>query len=292
MQEGPGTDAAFFSEVAKRKGHRMRFNLTSAVLNVLFPWLTFVTVFATMSFSVFYRWPGLAFLVVFLALVAPMICGAFAIRNERRGAAPDWLKFSAIALLVSVLAGLVLGLGNHSTNMKPFYDIDTLNEYEGVDPSRAKGQALMDAGRITFAQGSYLATNMSMGFKNLDVYCVAPVMKNRDQKVVDFWAVGMNCCQGVGAFRCGDYANGKARSGLRLLKEDQRPFFRLAAQQAEAAFGIVAPHPLFFYWMQAPENEMSGFRNNGWNNFWMWTWAMLVIEVIAVSAFSALQMRK
>eukprot|EP00438_Fugacium_kawagutii_P029114 Skav233711 [mRNA] locus=scaffold2120:100002:105477:+ [translate_table: standard] len=117
-----------------------------------------------------------------------------------------------------------------------------------VNPGREKGQQLMDAGRVYFEDGTGLDTSKSMAFRNLDRYCVAPIV---------FGQVGVNCCSGTTAdFRCGEFDNPKARSGLRLMRqmpraggletasermtvtlnqgEDQRPFFRLAVQQAEA----------------------------------------------------------
>merc|ERR1712217_485151 len=157
-------------------------------------------------------------------------------------------------------------------NMSPYFDIQNLATYPSVDPTNYRGQQLMDAGQINFVPGTHLDLTKSMGFENLETYCVAPVTigtgANASLPYYDFWAVGLNCCSGhVPDFHCGEYNNPKASSGLRLMRDDLRAFFRLAVQQAEAAYNIDAGHPVFLYWMQEPSTEIEAYQDDGYKYF-------------------------
>eukprot|EP00929_Paragymnodinium_shiwhaense_P084661 TRINITY_DN4528_c0_g1_i1.p1 TRINITY_DN4528_c0_g1~~TRINITY_DN4528_c0_g1_i1.p1 ORF type:complete len:307 (-),score=86.06 TRINITY_DN4528_c0_g1_i1:96-1016(-) len=246
-------------------GKRRRMNLVAICINVLTPWLLFCAIYAVMSFFVHYQHPTLAWTIVLGGYALVGLMAFLAIRTKQRQQDPMWYTFSTIALFLAVTMATLIGDMNFWYNMQPFYDIENLNTYPSVNPAREKGQQLMDAGRVYFSEGTALDFRKAMGFKNLDLYCVAPIVSGQQQLAsYDFWAVGINCCSGVSSdFRCGEFNNPQARSGLRLMRDDQRPFFRLAVQQAEAAYNIKATHPLFFYWMQDPVAQMNMYRDEG-----------------------------
>merc|ERR1719229_1793030 len=108
-----------------------------------------------------------------------------------------------------------------------------------------------------------------MGFKNLDTYCVAPVtVRGVPLASYEFWAVGLGCCSsGAADFHCGDYGHPSAHSGLRLLREDQADYFRLAVRMAESAYGIKTRRPLFFLWTRDAEQAMDTFRDEGYKYY-------------------------
>jgi len=274
------------------QGKRRRMNLVAICGNIFMPWLLFSVIYGVLSFSFHYQHPTAAWLVFGLGLLAVMVSAALAYKARKQQKEGMWYNFSTLALLVAVIFAGILGDMNFWYNMQPYYDIENLNTYPNVNPAREKGQQLMDAGRVYFTSGARLNNKYAMGFKNLDLYCVAPIVVNNDAIAsYDFWAVGLNCCSGVASdFRCGEFNNLHARSGLRLMRDDQRPFFRLAVQQAEAAYNIKATHPLFFYWMQDPVAEMESYRDDGFKYYLLGIFTHFAFNlfcvVVAVVGFS------
>lgn len=250
------------------QGKRRRMNLVAIILNIFFPWLVFSMLYAVLSFSFHYQHPAWAWVIFALGFVCVIISAALGYRARKQDKEAMWYNFSTLALLIAVITAGVVGDMNFWYSMQPFYDIENLNTYPNVDPGTWEGQRMMDAGRVYFSEGTKLDTKLAMGFKNLDLYCVAPIVNEGTPASYDFWAVGLNCCSGVAAdFRCGQFNNIHARSGLRLMRDDQRPFFRLAVQQAESAYGVKANHPLFFYWTQDPVADMNVYRDDGFKYF-------------------------
>lgn len=274
-------------------GKRRRLNLVAIIINVLLPWLTFAGLYAAVSFSLHYRRPKLTWALVGAGFAASALAGYFAYRRKLRENDPMWYTFASLSLFLATVLAIVAGDMNFWYNMEPFYNIDNLNTYPSVNPAQQKGRQLMDAGRVYFAEGAQLDINKAIGFKNMDQYCVAPIVLGEEQLAsYDFWAVGVNCCSGLSAdFRCGEFDNPKARAGLRLMREDQRPFFRLAVQQAEAAYNIKAAHPVFFYWLQDPVAEMGSYRSSGIKLYLLGVFTHLAFNILCVS-FAVLSFSK
>jgi len=285
------------------RGQRKRMNLVSIVVALFLPWGLFSVLFAVMSFSMHYQQPIFAYAFVGLGFVVVLACGLFAVDAAKKKAAgdprrePTWFIFIFITTLLAWLIAVVCGDINFFHNMQPFYDVNNLNVYPDVDPSIMRGQQLMDAGRIVFSSDSKLDLRKSIGFKNLDLFCVAPIttgnanVTHQTLASYDFWAVGVNCCSGnMADFHCGEFNNPRAHAGLRLMRDDERAFFRLAVQQAEAAYNIKAVHPLFFTWMQDPIAEINAYQDEGYKHYLLGMFSyfsfQLFLVVCATIAFT------
>lgn len=254
-----------------QKPTRQRFNIFAICFGFFLPWIIFASVFCTMSFSLRHTNPAVSNGLSFLLLLFVLFFGYLAYDNSLRrkagdvSAGPNWYMFIFVTGLLAWIGGFLLGNANYHNNMGPFYTVDNLSTYPSVDPSTARGLQLMDAGRALFAPGTRLDLTKSMGFRNIQTYCVAPItLGTSPLGTYDFWAIGTDCCSGnSGDFHCGEYMNPHANAGLRLMNDDQRAFYRLAVQQAEARYQIQALHPVFFYWMEDPVAEMNAYQDDG-----------------------------
>jgi len=267
------------------RGKRRRINLIAIILNIFFPFFIFASVYCVMSFKFHYQSPGKCWLIVAGLLFLCFFIGIMSCQARNRDREPMWLIYTTCSVLFAVIAATVFGNMNYVFNLMPYYEIDSLNTYPAVNPALDYGQMLMDAGRIYFADGASLDMQKAASFKNTDLYCVAPIVTGSEKlSHYDFWAVGMNCCSGVSPdFRCGQFNNPKARSGIRLVWQDERPYYRLAVQMAAAQFDLYAPHPLFFTWVQDPVADLTEYLDAGWKFY-----CLGIVSHFAFNLFSVL----
>lgn len=231
------------------------------------PWLIFVLTYCFAAMQV----AGSATVVLCVILLGVALSfGFMTIMAFRNGKMEDafWFAFIFATALLWWTIAYMSGNSNYLLNFEPVNDVNQLNVYPNVDPFKYRGNQLMDAGIIQFTADSRVHLPYSGHFKNKEVYCAAPIISGPANSTLpdsfDFWAIGKNCCSGqIADFRCGGYQNAKAHSGLRLMNDADRAFYRLVVQQAAASFHIKAAHPLFVYWMEDPMFEINAYQDDG-----------------------------
>eukprot|EP00927_Polykrikos_kofoidii_P061823 TRINITY_DN5664_c0_g2_i1.p1 TRINITY_DN5664_c0_g2~~TRINITY_DN5664_c0_g2_i1.p1 ORF type:complete len:310 (+),score=23.62 TRINITY_DN5664_c0_g2_i1:81-1010(+) len=269
-------------------GARRSFNVIAVCMSLFVPWLIFMGVSGILSFSVQYTQPWLSTGIVYLCLIFVAFFGYLAWSAWRRASYgngdPSWLCFLFLASLTAWCMAYAWGTSNYAKNMLPYYDAINLNVYPMVDPQVYSGQQLMDMGRAVFVPSSRLDITKSIGFRNVDTYCVAPIVSgDGTMSTYDFWAVGLNCCSGHAAdFQCGEFNNPMTHSGLRLMRDDLRPYYRLAVEQAEASYNIKSSHPIFLHWMQDPMAEINAYQDEGAHAYMMGVFAFFFMNLLAV----------
>lgn len=220
--------------------------------------------------------------------VATFTCGCLVFQAKKIGIASSnpkeatWHRVLFWTMLSAWLLGMGFGEMIFQTYTRTYYEVTGLNAYAGVSPGKSSGSQMLDAGVVTFDSGTWLDRARAASFQEGDVYCVSPILpapeppyvKDASGKVklasYDFWAVGKNCCgdQENLDFQCGEYSNPYARSGMRaIVSEKEKALYRKAIQHAEGNFGMQATQPLYFYWMQDPNAEVTYAQDIGYKYF-------------------------
>jgi hypothetical protein len=102
-------------------------------------------------------------------------------------------------------------------------------------------------------------SSRSSGYKNGNIYCVAPILspdqEESDLALVNFWAVGIDCCQPSGSFTCDGARLSSAGVGIVMLNGGypcptcNNDNFQLAVRKAEAEHHLVSsPNAVFVRW--------------------------------------------
>lgn len=270
---------------------RRRLNVVPIILCFLVPSGVFAGICAAIAFSVHYVHPVLMYSIVGGLVLATLVVGFHAFREKFRHLAwrdLNWWLFLFFSMLLACILAGVAGSIIYTNYMRPYYDMQNLHTYTDLYPNRIRGQMVMDAGHIVFHNGSRVDVKMSMGFKNVDVFCAAPItFGNEALDTYDFWAVGTNCCSGSQAdFHCSGFNDKTASSGLRLMSDSKRAYYRLAVQQAEATHKIRAVHPLFFEWTHDATEKSDGWKNDGEKLYFILLACFIIWQLFIVTCAS------
>jgi len=288
---------------------RKRINVVSAIIALFLPWLVFCGISSLWSFSLRYTAPATTWMIALAVGVPLVLLTIYSLYQSYKaifqgqyqtgetGDHAAWTLFILVTCCVAFSLALVLGRTNYEQNMRGVFDVSALSSYTGVNPSTMRGQELMDAGKVTFVDGADLDMRYSNGFRNNDVYCVAPItVNNAVLASYDFWAVGKNCCSDGDKtdFKCGNVNHRGSRGGVRMVSDSDRDFYRLAVQQSSSAHAIKAIHPLFFRWTDDPAEEQGALERVGYQ----WILAgmigyflfQLFLVVIALTCFTKLRL--
>lgn len=264
-------------------------NFFSTVFTFVFPPFAFAVVVPPLVFNMHLNHPYIVWapFVVALAislevLQKPQRVGEF-LHNNRDA---SWRRLSGtLSLFATVTAGIT-GEVLWRHYMQPFYALMAMMTYDGIDPRQATGTRFMDAGIVHFTPDTRLYPSMGMSFTSWNTYCVAPLLplsNTTSTGSYDFWAVGLDCCSpGDTAFRCGEWQNHNVHGGLRHVGEEEAAYYRLAVQQAEAAYGITASSPLFFYWLQDPQREHERLFSKGFRAWILCNVAHFFVNTLAI----------
>jgi len=210
---------------------------------------------------------------------------------------------------VIALAGLVLGafLGAWNYDVQGFYAqmYRSLRTYSNVEPGQLAG-TVRDAGRLNFADEAAVDVDSGVGYAEVDgtKYCVAPITAggsntsgSQDTPVlsVQFWAVGVDCCDWSGSFTCGAARDSSAHSGI--VQFERRGLFNrtdwiyegwdLARKKAEGALDLApVSRPMYVRWATSAD---LGYRD--WVEM-LSAWVIIVVDTVVFAVFAFFVVRR
>lgn len=258
--------------------NRRRVNVVPALLALFLPWFLYLLVFGIASFKLHYQSPVGHALINSTCLISSVLYMRDIWRAWKGGETQTFYRaYMAVAFFFAVVTGWSVGDFNFWTHMQPYYNVNHLATYTNVDPSSqllrsgavvpTRGKRYQDVGKVYFNHETTLDLSKAMSFKMGDLYCVAPIVNPSCQKNCgyDFWAVGINCCSEDGSkFECGEYKNLNAKSGLRMMIDHDRAFYRMAVLEAETTYKVMSAHPLFFEWLHDPLASLAKLERSGY----------------------------
>mmetsp|Transcript_50040 Transcript_50040/g.144087 ORF Transcript_50040/g.144087 Transcript_50040/m.144087 type:complete len:280 (+) Transcript_50040:143-982(+) len=144
-----------------------------------------------------------------------------------------------------------VGLMSHDLALSHYWFLHESNAYANVFPTETAA-GFADAGKLSFADGASVDSARSLGYKDVSTFCVAPIIDQMQAPLIQFWAIGVNCCDARGGFQCDGASSPKARSGI--VVHDVTGEYAAAIKMAEAVYNLASAQKyLLVRWVEDPE---------------------------------------
>lgn len=181
-----------------------------------------------------------------------------------------WPFWKLAMCLIAAAIGMQIGNYLWFSYFYSHQRYQNLQAYSGINAETTAGVRLMDAGIVTFDEGTGVDRMRISALKNGAVYCIAPILKNgtlqanpNDDSTYDLFMVGTDCCDN-GEFRCGEWNLPGVPGGMRLLNEQATAMYRLASQDWATTYSKTVMHPIFFEWTSDPISAYTGMLTRGY----------------------------
>lgn len=261
-QKGSSSYPSYGQDVQQAKAEKInmrRGDRNKVLVFVLLPWLSFsmvmfITAFAHYEFKeVVYSLDGIAF---FLSLVLFL---------NGLGAQRGHIVHIGLGILCcfAVCTGVLVGLFVDANFASAYYRLDNGAAYRDVEVT-ANATGYADATELNFKAGTIVYSEATVGYmEGGEVFCVAPVVSNKDSNlqvppIVQYWAVGKDCCSMRGDFECDDAASGPESLGASVIRLPDRGY-RQAVRMMPAVHGLASePSAIFVKWVKDPD----AYRND------------------------------
>lgn len=224
---------------------------------------------------------------VILYLVCVMAIGIYGtaiIRSQGPATTKTrWRRWTGRLAQVATILGVLVGEYLFYKDFIFYRMYMGMNTYTNIAVSQPVEQ-FVDAGMIAFTSQTTLDVTRAVGFKSAAanvMLCVAPIIDGSMglEQEVQFFAVGVGCCQPRASFLCDDASDGSTKSALMVLEPRMltsplmewtvasaldRSGFDAAIRMQSAAFQTnIALKTRLVHWTKDPEAHAKQYYDRG-----------------------------
>jgi len=247
----------------------------------------------------YHDWPFWVFLTFTLTVVKSYLIANLVIAKR-------WLHWLGPLLGVGACAGMLAGLYVYYGHLVYYYSYQGLDRHFNVPPS-ANALAYEDSGMLVFPEDTRVDMTRAVGYQSPEAgakLCIAPVVDAvmAPTDPVNFFAIGVDCCDWRADFGCDDANKADAHSAVLHLElsrivtplmawatEDTKLHdgFQAALRMDQAAFNLVlANSTRFLRFARDPDAMQKAYWEDALRESGIWL-GLFLVAIVVTASFAA-----